>query len=94
MSKPKQTKKTPAPKSGGRKAGVVPSTPTVEKSTVPAEELVVFAFRLTPAERELIHRAAGPAGASRFVRAVSIAAASGDEDAVLKLLGGPAPAAN
>lgn len=90
--KPK-TSKPAQPKSGGRKPAVAASTPTVEKPT-PVEDLVVFAFRLTPAERELIHKAAGPAGASRFVRAVSIAAASGDEGAVLALLGGPAPKAS
>ena len=43
-----------------------------------AEELVVFAFRLTEAERDAIHAAAGPARASRFVRAVAIAAARRD----------------
>ncbi len=58
------------------------------------EDLVVFAFRLTPAERELVHAAAGPGRASRFVRALAVAAASGDADAVMALLGGPAPAIN
>ena len=43
-----------------------------------AEELVVFAFRLTPEERDAIHDAAGPARASRFVRAVALAAARRD----------------
>ncbi len=43
-----------------------------------SEELVVFAFRLTEAEREAIHDAAGPARASRFVRAVALAAARHD----------------
>ena len=93
MTKTKTTKITKSPKPGGRKSPVAASTPTVEKPT-PAEDLVVFAFRLTPKEREIIHKAAGPAGASRFVRAVAIAAASGDEEAVLKLLGGPAPKIN
>ena len=92
MTKTKQTKKIVKPQPGG-KAGVVGTTPAVEKSTV-EEGLVVFAFRLTPTERDLIHKAAGPAKASRFVRAVALAAASGDEDALLKLLGGPAPAIN
>jgi hypothetical protein len=91
MTKSKSTK-TKAPKPAAKKPTVAASTPAVEKRT-PAEGLVVFAFRLTPTERELIHKAAGPAKASRFVRAVAIAAASGDEDAVLKLLGGPAPEA-
>jgi len=87
-----KSKKPSAPKKSktAAKPTVAASTPPVAKSTE-GEELVVFAFRLTPAERELIHKAAGPAKASRFVRAVAIAAASGDEEAVLKLLGGPAP---
>jgi hypothetical protein len=88
MSKSKQTKKTAAPKSGG-KAGVGGTTPRVEKPTV-EEDLVVFAFRLTPKERDLIHQAAGPAKASKYVRALAVAAANGDEELVLKLLGGPA----
>ena len=92
MAKPKKETKTTRTKKGGKRPVELP-TPAVEKST-PAEELVVFAFRLRPGERELIHRAAGPAGASRFVRAVAIAAASGDEQAVLTLLGGPAPKAS
>jgi len=87
-----KTKKTSEPKKSKTpaKKSVAAPTPPVAKSTE-GEELVVFAFRLTPAERELIHKAAGPAKASRFVRAVAIAAANGDEGALLKLLGGPAP---
>jgi hypothetical protein len=49
--------------------------------------MVVFAFRLTPQERDLIHKAAGPAKASRYVRTLEVAAATGDEELVLKLLG-------
>jgi hypothetical protein len=45
------------------------------------EELVVFAFRLTPAERDAIHKTAGPAKASRFVRQVAVAFAFEDEAA-------------
>ena len=51
-----------------------------------SEELVVFAFRLTPEERDLIHDAAGPARASRFVRAVAIAAARRDGAALKAIL--------
>ena len=47
--------------------------PKKEKTT--KEPLVVFAFRLTEADRDLIHKAAGPAGASRFVLAAALAAA-------------------
>ena len=45
------------------------------------ENLVVFAFRLAPEERDAIHAASGPGGASRFVRAVAIAAAREDDTA-------------
>ena len=47
----------------------------------PKEELVVFAFRLTEAERDAIHKTAGPAKASRFVRRVAAAFAREDENA-------------
>ena len=36
---------------------------------------VVFAFRLSPEDRDLIHQAAGPRGASRFVLEAALAAA-------------------
>ncbi len=90
MTKTKKATKTAKPQPGP-KAGVGVRTPAVEKSSA-AEDLVVFAFRLTPAERDLIHKAAGPAKASRYVRTLAVAAANGDEDLVMKLLGGPAPA--
>ena len=45
----------------------------------PKEDLVVFAFRLTQAERDLIHKTSGPANASRFVRRVAAAFAKEDE---------------
>lgn len=44
----------------------------------PREPQVVFAFRLTKAERDRIHEAAGPGKATRFVRAAALAAAEGD----------------
>src|SRR5262252_5518260 len=46
------------------------------------EDLVVFAFRLTAEEREVIHKAAGPAKASRFVRTLAVAAARKEKGAV------------
>jgi hypothetical protein len=54
------------------------------KPSQPAEEsepLVVFAFRLTRTERNLIHKAAGPAKASKMVKAAALAAAKADVDA-------------
>lgn len=54
----------------------------------PKEDLVVFAFRLSQAERDQIHKASGPAGASRFVRSLAVAAASGDEAGVKAIIKG------
>ncbi len=87
----KQTKPKAAPKAATKKAAEPKAAP---KPKTEDEPLFVFAFRLTAEERELIHRAAGPGKASRFVRALAVAAAAGDEARVLELLGGPAPAAN
>ena len=56
------------------------------KEKAPKEELVVFAFRLKAAERDLIHQAAGAAKASRFVRALMIAASKGDEKTVVEIV--------
>ena len=53
----------------------------------PKEDLVVFAFRLTEEERKLIHKAAGPAKASKFVRTLAVAASKGDETAVREIVG-------
>ena len=52
-----------------------------KKEKVPNQDLVVFAFRLPKVERDAIHAAAGPGGATRFVRAVAIAAAREDDAA-------------
>lgn len=77
MSKSKTPKKTKAPK--------VPKPP---KEKTPREELCVFAFRLTPAERDAIHKAAGPAKAAKFARTLLVAAARSDEAAVRAILRG------
>jgi hypothetical protein len=47
-----------------------------------SQEVVVFAMRLTRAERNLIHAAAGSGKASNFVRGVALAAANGDAKGV------------
>jgi hypothetical protein len=44
----------------------------------PKVPLVVFAFRLSEADRDRIHKAAGPAKATKFVRAAALAAANAD----------------
>lgn len=55
------------------------------KEKAPKEDLVVFAFRLTEAERDAIHKAAGPAKASKYVRTLAVAAARGDVKAVSEI---------
>ena len=64
MSKPKKEK--PA------------QEPRPQKEKAPKEPQVVFAFRLSEADRDLIHKAAGPAKATRFVRTAALAAANAD----------------
>ncbi len=55
-------------------------------SSADKDGLVVFAFRLTADERDVIHKAAGPGRASRFVRALAVAAARKDEAIVRQIL--------
>ena len=72
-----------------RKKGDSESTPATnpqaresKENSAPKEELVVVAFRLTAEERELLHKAAGPGNASRYVRTLAVAAATGDRERV------------
>jgi len=60
--------------------------PRPKKEKKPKEPQVVFAFRLTEAQRDAIHKAAGPGKATRFVRTAALAAASGDRPAIEELL--------
>ena len=78
----KTTKATTKKKASAKKAAPKKTTPTA-----PTEDLVVFAFRLTQAERDAIHQTAGPRNATQFVRRVAVAFAKEDEasfNAVLK----------
>jgi len=50
------------------------------------EDLCVFAFRLTTEERDAIHKAAGPAKASKFARSLLVAAAQNDEATVKAIM--------
>lgn len=50
--------------------------PKPKKVKVPKEALVVFAFRLSETDRDLIHKAAGPGKATKFVLAAALAAAN------------------
>ena len=77
----KATPKKAAPKSQAARS----------KKTAPAKQggddgMVVFAFRLTRAERDLIHATAGSAKASRFVKGAALAAAARDRDAFKALI--------
>ena len=81
MAKKSTTTKTaPTKKTTKRK------TAEPKAATKPKEDLVVFAFRLTEAERTAIHKTAGPANASRFVRRVAVAFANEDESAFKAVL--------
>jgi hypothetical protein len=72
-----KTKAEAAPKKTAETKAAAPEQPTGN-----GEPLVVFAFRLTRAERDAIHAAAGPAKASKFVKAVALAAACRDAGAL------------
>jgi hypothetical protein len=86
MSKPKTTKKKSTAKA--RKPVAAEKTVGEPKAKAPREQLCVFAFRLTAEERDAIHKAAGPAKASKFVRTIAVAAARNDEATVKAILQG------
>lgn len=64
MSKPK----------GAKQESKMVKEPKPKKEKVPKPDLVVFAFRLKPEERDAIHKAAGPGKATRFVLQAIMAA--------------------
>ena len=81
----KTTKKAAATKSGAAgktvkvtKVKAAKEAKPKKEKPAPHEPLCIFAFRLTEADRETIHKAAGPARASKFVLAAALAAANGD----------------
>lgn len=81
------TTNKPAKKS--KKASAKPKAakePKPMKEKAPKEPQVVFAFRLTETDRSLIHKAAGPAKATQFVRAAALAAANADQKAFTTLV--------
>ena len=87
MSKPKTTKKKST--ANARKpvpAAAAAKTADEPKTKAAREDLCVFAFRLTAEERDAIHKAAGPAKASKFVRTLVVAAARNDEAAVKAIM--------
>lgn len=72
-----------AKKKGEAKAA---KEPKARKEKAPKEPLVVFAFRLSEADRDVIHKAAGPGKATRFVLAAALAAAAADQKAFSALV--------
>ena len=75
---------TAAPTSG--KSAKSTKKAKAKREKAPKVPLVVFAFRLTEAQRDQIHKAAGPGKATRFVRSAALAAASGDKAMFEELL--------
>jgi len=78
-AKTSETKTTKKPRV--KKATAATKEPKAPKPKREKQPLVVFAFRLTQAERDAIHKAAGPRNATQFVRRVAVAFAEGDESA-------------
>lgn len=75
---PAETKKekvAKSPKKSAAKAAAKTAKPKREK---PTEPLMTFAFRLPKSESAALHKAAGPAGASRTMRALAAAFVTGD----------------
>ena len=82
-SKTKKAAKTRGRTQATRKkpAESAPRAETAPTQPEDSQGLVVFAFRLTRAERDLIHKAAGAAKASQLVKGAALAAATKDVDA-------------
>ena len=81
---PSKTPKAKAAKQPNPKRETAPKEPKTKKEKTPREPQVVFAFRLTKAQRDQIHKAAGPGKATRFVLSAALAA-SGDREALQSL---------
>jgi hypothetical protein len=97
-----KTNTKPEPEGSAAKAGAIRKTkpgkktaskqPKVAKEKAPRQreqfdgDMVVFAFRLGSNDRDRIHAAAGPAGATRFVRSAALAAATADAKAFEALI--------
>jgi hypothetical protein len=84
---PTETKKAKAaksPKKSAAKAEAKAAKP--KKDRAPKEDLMTFAFRLPKTESAALHKAAGPAGASRTMRALAAAFINEDRAAFEGLL--------
>jgi uncharacterized protein (DUF1778 family) len=66
---------------GGHMKKTQSKTAKTKRERPAKQPQVVFAFRLSEADRSLIHKAAGPAKATQFVRAAALAAANSDRKA-------------
>src|SRR5207245_6812266 len=53
-----------------------------KRKAEPKKDVVVFAFRLPAADRDAIHKAAGPGRATRYVHAAALASARGDTESL------------
>ena len=71
----KSVKKVATPKAKPAKAA------KPKKERAPKEDLMTFAFRMTKAESVALHKAAGPANASRTMRALAAAFVAEDRAA-------------
>lgn len=74
------------PKSTPVERKVIGAKAAPKKAGAERQELVVFAFRLTEPERNVIHNAAGRGKATSFARAALAAVATGDAAAVKDLM--------
>jgi|GEM_PF-4146850 len=83
-SKTRSGKRTGGPKPPSNRQTRKEAKTKKEKS--PAEPQVVFAFRLSEPDRDRIHAASGPGGATQFVRTAALAAANGDAAAFESLV--------
>jgi hypothetical protein len=72
---PKKTTKAAVPKSKP------PKVTKLKREKAPKEDLMVFAFRMPKAESVALHKAAGPANASRTMRALAAAFVAEDRAA-------------
>jgi hypothetical protein len=71
-----ETAETSTAKKGKKSKAKTAKEPKPKKVKAPKEPLVVFAFRLSETDRDLIHKAAGPGKATKFVLAAALAAAN------------------
>ena len=73
-----KSKKGKAQKKAAKAKAAAPKATAAEaaklkREKAPKEDLMTFAFRMTKAESVALHRAAGPANASRTMRALAAA---------------------